>query len=146
VRGLLVALLAAAAALALLVAPVGSVSAGERDAPAAIAPRNSHKAEDSFERFARTWMKKMRKLEARNRAEPTVQAEPERLHVTYLGYGEQFETELRETKHPSVPYIGILRYSERLYRCSDPKAQNCIITATTPVTEIFRFQEGRWIY
>jgi hypothetical protein len=130
----------------LLVAPVRSVPAGDSNAPAAIAPLNSHQAEDSFEHFARTWMKKMRQLEARNRAEPTAQAEPERRHVTYLGYGEQFETELRATKHPSVPYIGILRYSERLYRCSDPKARSCVITATTPVTEIFRFQEGRWIY
>jgi hypothetical protein len=33
-----------------------------------------------------------------------------------------------------------------MYTCSDAKATRCSVASTTPVTEIFRFQDGRWVY
>ena len=54
--------------------------------------------------------------------------------------------ELRPTGHPASPYIGILRYSEQLYTCQDLSSGQCTVASTSPVTEIFRYQDGRWIY
>lgn len=130
----------AAGGLALLVA---THTGADPAMPAAIAPVNSTEAERSFDRFARSWMEKMRRVEAENRRRLGASREEP---LRYLGYGEDFETELRPTKHPATPYVGILRYTERQYVCADAKARSCTISMTTPVTEIFRFQDGRWVY
>lgn len=130
----------AAGGLALLVA---THSGADSAMPAAIAPVNSTEAERSFDRFARSWMEKMRRVEAENRRRLAASREEP---LRYLGYGEDFETELRPTKHPATPYVGILRYTERQYVCADARARSCTISMTTPVTEIFRFQDGRWVY
>lgn len=116
---------------------------GEDAVPASIAPIDRSDAQSSFDRFARSWMEKMRRIEDDNRRKPKVHSPSQ---VSYRGYGDGFETELRPTKHPSTPYVGILRYTERLYTCSDARARSCSISVTTPVTEIFRFQGGKWIY
>lgn len=126
---------------------LGSATSGNagESTPAAIAPVGNGDAHASFEKFARSWMQKMRKLEVENRrkAKPAA-AGAER--VTYQGYGEGFETELRETKMKAAPYVGILRYTERVYTCPSAGSRQCTISATIPVTEIFRFENGRWVY
>ena len=35
---------------------------------------------------------------------------------------------------------------EQVFTCADTGATRCRIASTTPVTEIFRFQNGRWVY
>lgn len=126
---------------------LGNATPGNADeaTPASIAPITDRDAHASFERFARSWMQKMRKLEVENR-EKAKPAAAGTARVTYQGYGEGFETELRATKAKKAPYVGILRYTERVYTCPKRDARNCAISATIPVTEIFRFEHGRWIY
>ena len=50
------------------------------------------------------------------------------------------------TGNTKAPYVGMIRYLEREYRCSDSRALDCRVEKTTPITEVFRFQDGRWIY
>ena len=128
------------AALLLMVAPT---IAGE---VAAIPDSADERARTSFSDFARSWMTKMAKNEAQNRKSPTVQPGPSENIVTYRGFGEDFTVELRPTGHPSAPFVGILRYNEQVYSCNGVDASKCSVVSSLPVTEIFRYQGGRWIY
>jgi hypothetical protein len=112
-------------------------------APADLGDPGDESARASFQRFARSWMDKFKKLEADNRLKPTVQAGAVGSQTTYRGYGEDFSVELRPTGQSVAPYIGLLRYTELLYSCVQDR---CSVASSIPVTEIFRMQNGRWIY
>lgn len=135
-----------AAALALLVAPGAGADDLESATPASIAEGGDAGAHASFQVFAASWMQKMHRVEADQRRNPTVRPGAERALVTYRGYEDDYEIELRATGHPTSPYVGILRYTERVYSCDSVKALDCTVASRIPVTEIFRLQAGRWIY
>jgi hypothetical protein len=127
---------AAALAAALLLVPASPGAAGP---PAALAESGDNAAA-TFDRFAERWMQEKRDTAAqRRRATALGQL------LTYRDPGEVFELELRATGHPRAPWVGILRYDEREVACSDHTADHCGVK-TTPVTEIFRYQNGRWVY
>ena len=128
------------AALLLMAAPTIA------DEVAAIPNSADERARTSFSDFARSWMAKMAKNEAQNRKSPTVQPGASENIVTYRGFGEDFTVELRPTGHPSAPFVGILRYNEQVYSCDGVSASKCSVVSSLPVTEIFRYQGGRWIY
>ena len=128
-----------AAAIAALVASAAPAIAG---GPAAVGAGDEH-ARASFQRFAHDWMGKFKKIEAENRAKPTVHASGSTPRTSYKGYGDDFSIELRPTGHASAPYIGLLRYEEHVYSCV---GGSCSVASTSPVTEIFRFQNGKWQY
>ncbi|HJO21947.1 MAG: hypothetical protein QF890_00115 [Myxococcota bacterium] len=129
--------------LALLLAIAAPAWAGS---PAAIPDSGRHQAEVSFQEFATTWMGKVRKLEMKNRTKPTVIRSAADPLLTYRGYGDDYSVELQPTGHPQAPYLGLLRYTEHVYSCKGIDAIECRIASTIPITEIFRFQYGRWNY
>jgi hypothetical protein len=104
------------------------------------------RAERSFHEFATGWMQKMERLETANRAKPKREANGGTAVASYRGYAEDFQIELRPTGSSTAPWVGILRYNEMLFMCADQLAKNCSTGKTTRVTEIFRFQGGKWIY
>jgi len=114
--------------------------------PAAIPDSGRHRAEVSFQEFATGWMDKVRDLELEGQARPTVRVGATEPVVTYRGFGEDYTVELQPTGHPAAPYLGLLRYTEHVYSCRGIEASECNVAATVPVTEIFRFQYGRWNY
>ena len=116
------------------------------DEVAAIPDSADERARTSFSDFARSWMAKMQANEVQNRKNPTVQPGTTENLVTYRGFGEDFTVELRPTGHPTAPFVGILRYNEQVYSCQGVGASNCSVASSLPVTEIFRYQGGRWIY
>ena len=128
------------AALLLMAAPTIADEVAANSDPA------DERARTSFSDFARSWMAKMAENEAQNRKNPTVQPGPSENMLTYRGFGEDFTVELRPTGHPSAPFVGILRYNEQVYRCNGVSASKCSVVSSLPVTEIFRYQGGRWIY
>jgi len=129
-------------ALALLLAAAPALA----DDVAAIPDSADEQARISFSEFARSWMAKMGESEAQNRKNPTVQPGPSENLVTYRGFGEDFTVELRPTGQPAAPFVGILRYNEQVYNCAGVDASKCTVASSLPVTEIFRYQGGRWIY
>jgi len=133
-----------AIASVLLVAAAPAAADSLADIPDASAADES--VLSSFSDFAKMWMAKMETAESRNRENPTVRPGPSQNLVTYRGFGEDYSVELRPTGQPSSPFIGILRYSEKIYSCREVAASNCSIASSGPVTEIFRYQGGRWIY
>ena len=128
------------AALLLMAAPTIA------DEVAAIPDSADERARTSFSDFARSWMAKMQENEAQNRENPSVQPGPSENIVTYRGFDENFTVELRPTGHPAAPFVGILRYNEQVYSCNGVDASKCSVASSLPVTEIFRYQGGRWVY
>jgi hypothetical protein len=84
----------------------------------------------------------MERVEEDNRRKPERSANS----VRYRGYTDDFRVELRATGYPGAPFVGLIRYGEQLFTCADPGATRCGVSHTTPVTEIFRYQNGRWVY
>jgi hypothetical protein len=109
------------------------------DNPAAIAPADE-RAQASFTKFAQSWMDKVQRMAADQR--PSVHPGAANTMVTYRDYGDEFTVELRPTGHATAPYVGILRYHEQIFSCKDLAVDDCSLS----VTEIFRYQGGRWIY
>jgi hypothetical protein len=132
--------------LVLLCALLLTATAALADSPAAVSGSAHNRAEASFHRFAEGWMQKVRALEEKHRSNPTVKDAATRPLVTYRGYGDDYSVELRPTGHPKSPYVGLLRYTEHLYSCETMQAESCRVASTVPVTEIFRYQNGRWTY
>jgi hypothetical protein len=114
------------------------------DAARAIA--SPERAAASFEDFARQFMAKVRGQEERERHRPRVAAGPGSAIFTYRGYGEEYRTELRATGQAAAPFVGLLHYTEHVYSCKDLGGGACTVASSAPVTEIFRFRGGRWVY
>jgi len=110
--------------------------------PATAPPPDRAKA--SLDQFADQWMAKMGRLEADNRAQASHQ--PAGAPVKYRAYGSNYTTELKPTGSKVAPYVGLIRYEEREVSCRDKSQKDCQVSERTPVTEIFRFQNGHWIY
>ena len=104
----------------------------------AIAPSDPGmaRAEASFHDFAEEWMRKMAAAEAH--------AKKQAAGGSYRGYDDAFKIELKATGSSAAPYVGLLRYQE--HQCAAGSPADCKVVGTTAVTEIFRFQGGRWIY
>lgn len=114
--------------------------------PASIPDGPEQSAQQSFRRFAKEWMKDVHSMEERHRANPEVKMGSTAPLITYRGYANDYSIELRPTGHASAPYVGLLRYVEHVYSCTDMEAVDCQIASSVPVTEVFRFQNGRWSY
>jgi hypothetical protein len=132
--------LRALVASAVLVAALGFSAAAFAGPPAKVAPSDSgrNNAETQFRAFAKTWMDRQEASEEkmkRNASGPG---------ATARGVSEDFRIELRSTGNAKAPYVGILRYTEQTYDCASKNG--CTVSDDTPVTEIFRYQAGRWQY
>jgi len=127
--------------LSVVVAAVASAAP-----PAAIRPDARSRAQTAFERFAADWMTKVHSLEAINRANPQVKSGASEPIVTYRGYGDDYDLELRPTGHAKAPWVGLIRYTELLYSCRSVSATDCSVASSVPVTEVFRYTDGRWTY
>lgn len=129
------------------IAVLGLSGAAGAGSPARIAPADpSAAAGASFEAFARDFMERVRERSAQQREKPTLRPGSEAMVATYRDVDGHFETELRPTGSPRAPYIGVLRYTELVFSCTDIEATTCEVATTVPVTEIFRLRDGRWTY
>ena len=117
------------------------------DPPASLDPDATPAgAEASFEAFARDWMTRVQARGERERRNPRLTAGPREMVATYREVGPDFETQLQATGRPGAPYVGVLRYTENVFACSDLHATDCHAVAALPVTEVFRLRDGRWVY
>jgi len=130
------------AGCALLVLPATAMA----DSPASISDARQSRAEDQFNQFAKTWMAKVQRLQTEDRDKPTVRAGGSGTQLSYRGYADEYTIELRPTGHPSAPFVGLLRYTELMYSCPSVGSPNCSVASRVPVTEIFRYENGRWSY
>jgi len=132
----------------LLLALCVPLAAAQAGPPASIDPDagSSAAVKASFDAFARDWVARAQARGERERANPRLTPGARELIATYREVGGDFETELQPTGRPDSPYVGVLRYSEQVMACADLHASACHPVSTVPVTEVFRFREGRWVY
>lgn len=115
--------------------------------PAALAPEDGRREQAlrSFHSFATDWMNQLGRDEAHRRRK-ALSPEGSAEAPSYRGVGKRFKVELRATGNAQAPFVGILRYPEYLYRCAEKVQRSCQVSSQTVVSEIFRIQDGRWIY
>ena len=130
-------LAAAATGLTLAAAPALA------DNPGSIGPADVS-AKATFAKFAQSWMNKVQRIAAEQK--PTVSPGASSTLVTYRDYTDEFTIELRPTGHAKAPFVGILRYNEQIFSCRNISTNDCSLSSQIPVTEIFRYQDGRWVY
>jgi len=128
---------------------LGLATAALAGPPAAIPnPDPAHqRAERSFDEFAKGWMQKMARLESQNRITPKMQSQAGGVMVaSFRGYEPDYTIELKPTGSSTAPWVGVLRYHELTYTCADKSTASCAPSKKMRVTEIFRFQGGKWVY
>ena len=114
--------------------------------PPAAVDFSAPSAHESFARFAQDWMDTIRRAAEQEREKPTLRSGPNSPVASYREYASDHQVELRPTGNARAPYVGVLRYQELVYACRDASTADCVVSSNLPVTEIFRFQDGRWIY
>jgi len=134
------------AAVCTALIPLSVLADGAADAASTPASPPYAEAKRSFAQFGARWMQSLRAAQADARALIRVREGPDAPVFTYRGYGDEFEIELQPTGSAAAPFVGLLHYTENLYSCVDLQATECRIATTTPVTEVFRFLNGRWGY
>jgi hypothetical protein len=133
------------AALAVCSASAALSAAAFAQAAAKPAPRagpDAASVKASFDAFASAWMDRMQRVEDDNRRSPKYDGG----RTSYRGYGNDFRVEIKPTGYAPAPYVGVLRYEEQTFGCSDAGATECRMVSRIPVTELFRYQDGRWVY
>ena len=130
-------------ALALLPGLCGSALAGEA-VPSAVLT--------SFEIFTQGWMSRLEQVSQQNSRE--LKPEPAangRLVGRYICYGADCVREVRGTDSKVTPYVGIIRYAQKMMEKEGESLQKMkehpgLSTSEIQVTEIFRYTGGRWVY
>jgi hypothetical protein len=127
---------------------LGIASAALAGPPAAIPNLDPahQRAERSFDDFAKGWMQKMAHAESQNRVKPKLEPQGGVMVASYRGYEDGYVIELKPTGSKTAPWVGILRYHELTYTCADKSTGSCAPSKKMRVTEIFRFQGGKWVY
>jgi hypothetical protein len=96
-------------------------------------------ARAAFDSFTQTWMDKLRSSSAIRTVSTSSGSTVKRFSATHT-------EEVKPTGSASNPFVGVLHYTEESYHCSDAAQRNCTLIDSTPVTEIFRYQNGKWVY
>jgi len=144
IRTRLVAVVGAALALALVGGAARAETPAGKKATSTSSAGGEQKmgqASSAFDSFTSTWMTQ---LAAASALQPVAAGAV--ASRTYRKYTGEFTKEVKPTGVPSNPFVGVLRYVEEEYSCSDAARTQCSLVSTMPVTEIFRFQNGRWVY
>jgi len=122
------------------VASTPAPKAALKSSSAAGADQKMAQARSAFDSFTQNWMDKLRGSSALQ----TVSASSG--GRTVKRFSTTHTEEVKPTGSPTNPYVGILHYTEESYSCSDAAQKNCTLVDSTPVTEIFRYQNGHWVY
>ena len=147
-RSILGTAAAAATVVAVLALPARAANDGESvastRAPKAALKSSSGagaeaQARSAFDAFSQSWMDKLRSSSAVRTVSTSSGSTVKRYSTTHT-------EEVKPTGSASNPYVGVLHYTEESYNCSDAAQRNCTLADSTPVTEIFRFQNGKWVY
>jgi len=117
--------------------PTGVTTASSVSVPAS---GEQDQALTRFRAFTESWMDGLRRA---NALQP-IAALSGAYALTRLSIA--YTQEVKPTGSASNPYLGILHYAEEHYQCRDFAQTDCIALDSTPVTEIFRYRNGVWVY
>jgi hypothetical protein len=110
----------------------------------AIADPGKTAAQKSFEQFVNVWMSRLDRIGKMNILGIDIMPRDQGFVGRYVCYGPECEFSIKETVSPETPFVGILHYSEKHFLKKGETRQ--MLTEKIPVTEIFRFTRGKWVY
>lgn len=125
------------------------ITAGARaDAPVMLADVGTQvsRAELSFASFAEEWISRARTRGEQASRAPRAHPGAAGMVFSYRAVDPDYRTELRPTGLSVSPYVGVLHYKELVYTCRDVQGSRCAVTSSQPLTEVFRYRDGRWTY
>ena len=107
--------------------------------------------EKSFEKFNRSWMKKLQRIERENFRNIKAEDSGDLYRAEYIGYSREFDFSVKRTKSSLTPFIGILTYNEIKYVSIGRDKKGALkgpffINTRIKVKEIFRYTKGEWVY
>lgn len=106
----------------------------------------------SFEVFTIDWMNKLIQTEDFQRTQQIkITESPNGVTAEYVGYLPQRSIWVKKTKYDHTPFTGTLSYYERTMRCVGKTKEEAVKGPfeqgeLRPVSEIFRFTKGKWVY
>jgi hypothetical protein len=117
----------------------------------AIADPGKTAAQKSFEQFVNVWMSRLDRIGKMNILGIDIMPRDQGFVGRYVCYGPECEFSIKETVSPETPFVGILHYSEKHFLKKGETRQKAfqnpgMLTEKIPVTEIFRFTRGKWVY
>jgi hypothetical protein len=117
----------------------------------AVADPGQTAAQKSFEQFVNVWMSKLDRIGKMNIRGLDIIPRDQGFVGRYVCYGPECEFSIKETVSPETPFVGILHYSEKHFLKKGETRQKAfqspgMLTEKIPVTEIFRFTRGKWVY
>lgn len=106
----------------------------------------------SFEGFSKNWMARLEQVNQQNLqgVKPEAAAN-DRVVGRYICYGPDCIREVRNTDSKATPYVGIIRYPQKVMEKEGDTLQQMkehpgTQASEIQVTEIFRYTKGRWVY
>jgi hypothetical protein len=107
--------------------------------------------QESFEKFVNVWMSRLDSIGKMNILGIDIMPRDQGFVGRYVCYGPECEFSIKETGSPETPFVGILHYSEKHFLKKGETRQKAfqspgMLTEKIPVTEIFRFTRGKWVY
>jgi hypothetical protein len=107
--------------------------------------------QESFEKFVNAWMTKLDRIGKMNIRALNVVPSDKGFVGRYVCYGPECEFSIKETGYRETPFVGVLHYREKHFLKKGKTRQEAIqssgmLTDKIPVTEIFRFTQGKWVY
>jgi len=106
-------------------------------------------AASAFPKFCEEWMQKLDARERANVSHIKWEQRADGVLGTYVGYSQEHTCELKEGSHKTP--VGTITYREVRYEKRGntiPEAEKSTPNPVevTEVTEIFRYEKGKWIY
>ena len=67
----------------------------------------------------------------------------------YATMGDEHNTAIKKTTNKKTPFVGILKYREKVFKCSAATRERAIagpfrVASERNVTELFIYQNGEW--
>ena len=102
--------------------------------------------EQSFKSFCNNWVQILKK----NKPGQVFCKESKEGYIAeYATMGDEHNTAIKKTTNKKTPFVGILKYREKVFKCSAATREGAIagpfrVASERNVTELFIYQNGEW--
>jgi hypothetical protein len=102
--------------------------------------------EQSFKSFCNNWVQILKK----NKPGQVFCKESKEGYIAeYATMGDEHNTAIKKTTNKKTPFVGILKYREKVFKCSASTREGAIagpfrVASERNVTELFIYQNGEW--
>jgi hypothetical protein len=102
--------------------------------------------EQSFKSFCNNWVQILKK----NKPGQVFCKESKEGYIAeYATMGDEHDTAIKKTTNKKTPFVGILKYREKVFKCSAATREGAIagpfrVASERNVTELFIYQNGEW--